>query len=364
MGNDEVKRPQSARVKLSNMGQNRATRFYDFIKEEPGRLAYFCFICYKSRDDIDFEDSSAESKYKEKIENDKKDYQMKYEDMNYELINLFAYDNFSTVDKFLETNVAYCTHYTHYECSREYEKKNNVERIPCHFCKNYITFVNMYHFKKLEKDDCLKILNFYKNNENSPPIIQYKKDMIKIIDQLIDNSPKISSEDKERAKERQEEERKKIKEKERKEKEEERKRKEEERKRKEEERRKKERERERERESRRNDSNDNDNYRSSNYSSYNKKSSPVKTSFVKKEEKVMTLCCNDCSGHCFFCRSKCPKSGKIYAHKSCYKDRQCIICQSKRGYYSIVATCNRCRSGSSSKYSKIANVCIFCRKPF
>jgi len=362
MGNDEGKRPQSARVKSSNIGQNRTIRFYNFIKEEPGRLQCFCFICYKSIDDIDFEDSNAENKYKEKIENNKKDYQMKYEDMKSELINLFAYNNFSTVEKFLETNVAYCTHYNHYECSKKYEESNNVERMPCYFCKNYITFVNMYHFKKLEKDDCLKILNFYKNNEKCPPTIQYKSDMIKIISQLIDNTPEISYEDRERArsreKERQEEERKKIEEL----KEKERKEKEKEKRRKEEERREKQRERERERESRRNDYDDNDNYHSSNYSSYNKKSSPVKT--VKKEEKVMTLCCNDCSGHCFFCRSKCPKSGKIYAHKSCYRDRQCIVCQSKRGYNSIVATCNRCRSGSSSKYSKIANVCVICRKPF
>ena len=76
MGNDEGKRPQSARVKSSNIGQNRTIRFYNFIKEEPGRLQCFCFICYKSIDDIDFEDSNAENKYKEKIENNKKDYQM------------------------------------------------------------------------------------------------------------------------------------------------------------------------------------------------------------------------------------------------------------------------------------------------
>ena len=43
MGNDEGKRPQSARVKPCNIGQNRTTTFYNFIKEELGRLAYFLF---------------------------------------------------------------------------------------------------------------------------------------------------------------------------------------------------------------------------------------------------------------------------------------------------------------------------------
>lgn len=81
---------------------------------------------------------------------------------------------------------------------------------------------------------------------------------------------------------------------------------------------------------------------------------------VKKEEKVNVLSCLDCPGHCVSCGGTCPKAGKYYAHKSCYTDKKCIICRSKKGVNTVVGTCTKCRG----KYIKYDNLCIICNQPF
>ena len=77
-----------------------------------------------------------------------------------------------------------------------------------------------------------------------------------------------------------------------------------------------------------------------------------------KEERVNTLCCQDCYGHCAFCRATTQKAGKLYAHKSCYKEKTCVICNNKKGVHSVVATCNKCKSSHKDVYSNY--YCFFC----